>query len=823
MPQPPVSTHRKRIRILPPSFRQNFRYTLRILRKSPGFTLTVLLTLVLGIGVNTAIFTVDYATLLAPSPYPQPGQLVMVWSKQQGHRRRVSVGDFLDWKRQSTAFADLNASGPDNFTIATPDRPEFIDGMQATPGYYGMLGNPLFLGRNFLPEEGEPGKDHVVILTHRLWRHLGANPKIIGQSMQVNGEPYTVVGVLAPGTADRWDEELIVPLVFNPEQQLNRDARYRLVTGRLKPGVTIQQAQAEMDALTAREAKDFPQSNRGWGALVEPFKNDFLPSDRQFTLWLLLGAVGFLLLIACLNVANLLLAQGIARQREVAIRGALGARPAAIFAQFLTESLVLAILGGLLGVAAGYAMLRGLVAVMPPHALPAEADLRLKFPILLFMLAAAALAGVLFGCAPAWYASRLDPAGVLKEGGRSGIGVGRHRLRRVLVIAEFALALPLLAGAGLVIHSLWNLTHLDLGVRTDHTLGFYLDSVPLERDPTQKNVLPYYRRILAGIEAVPGVSHVCAMTYLPLDIFHSEIPFTITGKPEYADPSLHTSADFQAVTPNYFQTFGIRIAKGRAFTGADNTSSVRVAMVNEAFANRFLNGVDPLQQRVVMKQMYELKDKRAIEWQIVGVFHTVKSRGSREDNPEIDVPFWQMGPSIAGIGVRTAQDPATMIKSIAAAVHAVDSQAALALTRTMDQVHDEVLANDRFTVILFATFAVVGLLLAAVGIHGLTAFSVAQRSHEIALRMALGATRNRVVTLVMKEGLALACAGLALGLIASYFVGRAMQSVLFGVGAIDFSTLGAVGLVLLFAALLACYLPALRAATVEIMQALRAQ
>ena len=259
----------------------------------------------------------------------------------------------------------------------------------------------------------------------------------------------------------------------------NHDSRYWLVTGRLKPGVTIQQAQAEMDAITAKEAKDYPKSNQGWGALVEPFKNDFLPSDRQLTLWLLLGAVGFLLLIACLNVANLLLAKGITRQREVAIRGALGAEPAAIFAQFLTESLVLAILGGLLGVAAGYAMLRGLVAVMPPDALPAEADLRLNVPILLFMLAAATLAGVLFGCAPAWYASRLDPAGVLKEGGRSGIGVGRHRLRRVLVIAEFALALPLLAGAGLAIHSFWNLTHVDLGVRTDHILGFYLDSVPL--------------------------------------------------------------------------------------------------------------------------------------------------------------------------------------------------------------------------------------------------------------------------------------------------------------------------------------------------------
>jgi putative ABC transport system permease protein len=393
-----------------------------------------------------------------------------------------------------------------------------------------MLGNPLFLGRNFLPEEGEPGKQHVVILTHRLWQRLGANLQIIGQTMQLNGEPYTVVGVMAPGIGDRSVWELIVPLVFPPELLNNHDARYWLVTGRLKPGVTIWQAQAEMDAIAAQEAKDYPKSNQDWGALVEPYKNDFLPGDRQRTLWLLLGAVGFLLLIACVNVANLLLARGITRQREVAIRGALGARPSAIFAQFLTEGLALAILGGLLGLAAGDAMLRGLVAVIPPDALPAEADPRLNLPILLVMLAAALLAGVLFGCAPAWYASRLDTAGALKEGGRAGTGVGRHQLRRFLVVAEFALALPLLAGAGLAIHSLWNLTHVDLGVRTDHILGFYLDSVHIEKDnPNQAEVNSYYRRILASIEAVPGVSHVSAMTYLPLDSLHLEMPFTIAG------------------------------------------------------------------------------------------------------------------------------------------------------------------------------------------------------------------------------------------------------------------------------------------------------
>jgi putative ABC transport system permease protein len=804
---------------------QDIRFGLRILRKNPGFTAVAVLTLALGIGATTAIFTAAYATLLAPLPYPQPNQLVMVWSKLQGHRYRVSSGDFTDWKRQSTMFEDLNAWGTDNFNIATQDRPEYFDGMAATQGYYGMLGNPLLLGRNFFPEEGEPGKDHVVILTYRLWRHLGANREIIGRTMQINGEPYTVVGVLASGTADRWDWELIIPLVLKPEQLNDHDSRPWRVTGRLKPGVTIKQAQAEMDAIAAKEANDHPKSNQGWGALVEPLKNDFLPSGRKTTLWLLLAAVGFLLLIACLNVANLLLARGITRQREVAIRASVGAKPVAIFAQFLTESLVLAILGGLLGVAMGYAMLWGLVAVIPPHALPAEADLRLNVSILLFMLAATTLSGVLFGCAPAWYASRLDPAGVLKEGGGLGVGVGRRRLRSVFVIAEFALSLPLLAGAGLAIHSFWNLTHVDLGVRTDHILGFYVDSVALERGgplPTG-TTNSYYRRILASIGEVPGVSNVCAMSYLPLDSLHAEMPFTIAGKPIYANPALRPSADLEMVTPDYFQTFGIRIVKGRAFTDADNASSFRVAMVNETFADRFLKGVDPLQQRVVMEQVRpdEETNGPAVEWQIVGVFHTVKSRGARDDNPEIDTPFWQEAFSVSGIGVRTAEDPATMVKSIAAAVNTVDPQAALALTRTMEQVHDEVLANDRFTAILFASFAVVALLLAAVGIHGVVAFSATQRSHEIALRLALGATRNGVVALVVKEGLMLACLGLGLGVIGAYFVGRAMQSVLFGVGAIDFSTLDAVALVLLFAALMACYLPARRAARVDPMVALR--
>jgi putative ABC transport system permease protein len=797
------------------------RHSLRMLAKHPALTITVLLTLALGIGANTAIFTVDYATLLAPLPYPHPDQLVVVWSKINNHHNGISAGDFTDWKRQNTTFQDLNAWTGGSFNISTQAQPENIDGRMTTPGFYKMLGIPFFMGRDFLPEEGVAGKDHVVILTHKEWKHLGGNAKIVGTTIRLNSEPYTVVGVLAPGLYDRGQGDIVVPLVFKPEQ-LNHDFHWLLAMGRLKPGVTIKQAQADMDAVTANIAKAYPKSDKGWGAYVEKLKNDFLPSERILTLWLLLGAVAFVLLIACVNVANLLLAKGLTRQKEMAIRGALGAMRKTIFAQLLTESLLLAMAGGLLGIGVGYGMLRGLIAAVPQDTLPSEADLSLNFPILLFTLLATTLAGLLFGCAPAWYASRVDPGEALKEGGRAGTGAGNHRLRRVLVIGEFALALSLLAGAGLAIHSFLNLLRVDLGIRTDHVLTFFLpvpDSRP--KDPAKINA--YYRQILASIDAVPGVTNATAMTGMPMYGAGFGMPFTIAGGQSYSDPSQRPGAGFGMVTPDYFRTFSIGLIKGRQFTDQDNDASVKVAMVNQDFVRQFLKGKDPLQQRVVVEQLIPGVTKLGppVEWQIVGVYHNVKSRGFREDNPEILIPFWQIPWPSAGIAVRTAEDPGSMTRSIAAAVHSIDPDIALADPLTLDQVRDQILANDRFTVLLFASFAIVALLLAAVGIYGVMAFSVAQRSHEIALRMALGATRNRVVGLVVREGVVLACIGLGAGLVGAYFIGRAMRSMLYGVGAMDLSAFSAVGFILLAAALFACYLPARRAASTEPMQVLR--
>jgi len=802
---------------------QNLRFALRQLIKAPVFTLTAVLTLALGIGANTAIFTVVYGTLLAPMPYPQPDQLVMVWSKIQGDRNGISAGDYTDWKNQSTAFSDLCAWTGGSFNLATKDQPEYVEGQFTSPGMYKMMGTPFLYGRDFLPEEGTLGREHEVILLNKLWKRLGSDPKIVGKTLRIDGTPYTVVGVLGPGVADRLNQELVVPLAFKPEQ-LNHDFHWLLAMGRMKPGVTLQQAQANMDTVTANIAKAYPKSNKGWGAIVEPLKNDFLPKERIQTLWVLLGAVGFVLLIACVNVANLLLSKGTTRQKEIALRAALGASRRNIFAQFLTENLLLALSGGVLGIGVGVVALRALVAAMPQNTLPSEADLSLNLPVLLFSLAASTFAGLLFGCAPAWYATRVDPAEALKEGGRSGTGAGRHRLRRVLVIGEFALALTLLTGAGLAIHSFWNLTRVDLGVNTTNIQTFFLP-VPDARPKDPQQIAAYYQQMLRSLKAVPGVLDASVSVGMPLEGAGFGMPFTIAGEPDVADPSQRPGTSFGMVTPDYFKTYGIQVIRGRAFAEEDNANSVHVAMVNEEFAKKFLKGKDPLQQRINVEELIPGVTKLGpyISWQIVGVYHNVRGGGFRQDYPEMLISFWQIPWPAANIGVHTAGDPEVLTRSIAAAVHAVDSQIALAEPRTMDQVKGLMLAGDRFTMVLFGSFAVVALLLAAVGIYGVMAFTVAQREHEIGLRMALGASRNHVVNLILREALALAGIGLTLGLVGAFFVGRALHSTLYGIGSMDFAATGAVAVVLVATSLVASWVPARRAAAVEPMRALRSE
>jgi len=803
------------------TLKQNLTYSFRTLLKNPGFTITAVLTLALGIGAATAIFSVVYATLFEPLPYPKSEQLMMIWSRVGSDGTNVvSPGDFLDWKKRSKSFEDMHAfGGAGSFNLATKDRPEQVVGGACTPGFYTMVGDKMFLGRDFLPEEGQPGNDHFVILMHRLWsQRFGADQNIIGQQIRMNGEPYTVVGVLAPGLADRGEAGLMVPMAFKADQ-INHDNHFILVMGRLTDGVSQAQAQADLSGVAKQLAQEFPKSNTNWGVSVEPLHLDFLPKTTRIRLWLLQGAVGFLLLIACVNVANLFLARGAKRQREVVLRATLGATRGRLFGQLLTESFVLSLVGGALGVLLAGLLMDAIIAIMPPGLLPVEADIRISISVLLFTIAATMSAGLIFGCLPAWQATRLDLNEVLKQGGRTGSG-GRRRVGRALVVAEFALALTILAGGGLALKSFWNLARVDLGIKSDHVLTFNLP-VPESRFAQAERIAAYYRQLLEKIEAVPGVKRAALTTGIPTRGTGFGMGFTIVGAPP-VDQSARPGAGFQIVTPGYHDTFGIRVVNGRSFDESDTAASPRVAMVNEKFANRYFAGVDPLQQRITVNQLIPSgKPGPPVEWQIVGVFHTVRNDGIRDDYPEINVPFWQSPMPHVSVAVRTDGNPHNLIESLATAVNSIDPDLPLAGVKTMDQIVTEQLAVDRFAMVLFGSFAVLALLLATIGVYGVMAFGVAQRTKEFGVRMALGAQRSRVMKLVLQEGTILAAIGSIIGLGGAYLVGRAMQSTLYGVEALDVCAFGVVALVLLAAALLACFLPAWRASRVEPMEALR--
>ena len=805
------------------NFLRDTRFGFRLLRKNPGFAAVAILALALGIGANTAIFSIFYATLLAPFPYPQPDQLVVVWSSIGGHRNSVSAGDYLDWKRDSKVFQILGAVTGEQFNVsAGVESAVQVEGSYLTPGFLDQLiGDKPFMGRYLLPDDTVPGKDHVVIITHKLWEtHFGADPNIIGKQIHLNGQLYTVIGVQPPGQPDRLGRQLVLPLVITPDQN-NHDFRRLVILGRMKPGVTLAQANADMDTVARHIAEDYPKSNKGWGATVVPLKNDFLNPETKKGLPLLLGMVGFVLLIACANVANLLLARGAARQREVAVRASVGASRRQIFSQFLIESLALASIGGVLGIALAWVLMKAIVASMPPYTLLSETDVRMSVPVLLFTVVSVMLAGVLFGCAPAWRAARMNLNEVLKEGGGSARSTGRHGLRRALVIAEFALALSLLAGGGLAIHSLWNLAHVDLGFRGDHLLTFDL---PVAQgrlaDPVQ--ITTFYRQVLEKIQALPGVTSASASEGAPLHGVRFGMPFQIAGK-EVTDMSQRPLAGFNMVTPDYFKVFGIGMAQGRAFNDRDQAGGVQVAVVNEKFAKQFFAGVDPLSQRILVQQLIPgvTRFGDPISWQIVGVYKEVRNGRLEEDFPEIDVPFWQSPWPQARIAVRAAVEPDNLTRSIAGIVQSIDPDLPLGTPRSMDQVLAESMSPQRFTAFLFGGFATVALLLAAVGIYGVMSFAVAQRTHEIGLRMALGAGQGNVLALILKEGMTLAGVGLALGLFGAYAVGKVMHGVLFNVAVFDFAAFGAVSAALLLAGLLACFIPAHRATLVDPMQALR--
>ena len=813
---------------------RNVRFALRQLLRSPGFALTAILTLALGIGPNVAIFSIIWTTFLAPLPYPHADQLVVVWNHYKGERTSTSGYEYAQLAAENRSFERLDFQSWLVLHLTNPDHTaDETGGLPSSPGLETRtVGYPMALGRDFQPDEGGPGRDHLVILSHLLWQdRYHSDPNILGKSILIEDEPYTVVGVTHADPHDRHGGvEFGVPIRFLPGVPTNQ---FGIMIGRLKPGVTLAQAQAELSVIERRFAlqhngrRDADASS----LTVERFRNDWLDVKTQRNLWLLLGSVGLVLLIACANIANLLLARGTSRKQELAVRSALGATRLQIFVQLLTESLVLALLGGATGIAMGWGIMKLSIASFPDLVTESQdAVVEMNIPVLCFAVAIALLSGVVFGCAPGWKAMRLNLSEALKQGSRSVGGRGRTSAQSILVIAEIALALILLSGAGMALHSFWNLSRIDVGFTADHVLTAELRP----RDTSArggKRVIPppqqtvvLQHQMIDRIRAVPGVADVALATTMPLHGFDT-FPFAVAG--QAADKAHLPVADLQAVTPSYFNTFGVRLVRGRFLGDGDTLDAPLAVMVNETFAKRYLNNADPLTQRLLMPRISSDRfsnTERPVEYQVVGVFHDVLDNEHLTGalQPEIYVSQWQAAWPFVAVAVRTvAPDPAAITRGLQAAVAAVEPTTAIDHVEVMRDVVDGQSSGDRFEMVLFGGFAAVALLLAAVGIYGVMSFAVAQRTHEIGVRMALGARRREVVMLTVRGGMRLGLIGIAIGLAGAYGLGRLMQATLYGVEAADFGSLAAVAALLFLAAMLACWLPARRSAAIDPMQALR--
>lgn len=804
------------------SLLQNLRYATRQIRRNPGFAAVAMLTLALGIGPNVAIFSVIWAVFLAPLPYPDGNQLVVIWTKTKGGRNPCRADDYLQYMSQSKSFQKLDFFSwtPAQLTSTDPLEEPAL-GNPITPGFLSKdIGTPVAMGRDFFPEEGIPGNDQVVILTHLSWvDRFHGDPNILGKQISIDGKPHTIVGVQTAGPHDRpGGSEFFVPLALNAG---SHNPFWGNIFGRLKPGVTPGQAQAELSVIDQRlPAGRQGVPPEGWTISVEPLKNDWLDKKLERNLWLLLAAVGFVLLIACVNVANLLLARGTSRQREMAVRAAIGASRKQVVAQLLTESLALAIPGGAIGVGMGWVLMKLVIVIQPGlFEQVSEAVIELNVPVLVFAVGVSLVAGIVFGCAPAWFAARLNLTETLNQGSQSVMGGRRGRTQALLVTAEFALAITLLAGAGMAIHSFWNLSHIDLGFRTTHVLTAFL-TTPNTEHPNPEKITADARQLLDQLRAVPSVQSASLSTGMPLD-GGGTFPFSIADRPD----SSASQADFESVTPSFFDTFGVRLLKGRLLNDSDSAGSTRVAVVSDGFVRRFLPNVDPLAQRLVTTLPSPRYQKPApvVEWQIVGEFREIRNGQHITDTaqPEVYVPFWQAPFPNAGLAVQTASEPTQLVKSVKRAVAAAEPTHLLTDMTTIDHKVEDEYTGQRFGMVLFGGFAALAMVLSALGIYGVMAFAVAQRRHEIGLRMALGAQREQVMKLILSDGLRLALYGVGTGLLGVYAVGRLMRSTLYGVATFDLKSFAAVCLVLVIAAVVASYVPARRAARSDPMVALR--
>ncbi|HEX4068005.1 MAG TPA: ABC transporter permease [Acidobacteriaceae bacterium] len=809
---------------------RDVRYGLRILSRNKSFTAVAVLAVALGIGPNVAIFSIIWAVFFAPLPFPDASRLVLVWNHFKGDRTAARADDYAEYAAQSHSFSRLDFQCWHALHLTNPDgSQENTTGIPVSPGFITRtLGLRLSLGRDFLPGEGLPGNDHYVILEHRVWlTRFHADPHILGHAILIENQPYTVVGVVAQSPNTNIGEDgFDVPIVLTPGVH---SPEVGAIFGRLKPGVTLAQAQADTSSIARRLRAADHRSDSGWSMTVEPLKNDWLDPDLARNLWLLLAAVGFVLLIACANVANLLLARGSARQQELAVRSAMGASRREIFAQLLTESITLSLFGGFLGIALGWTLMKTSLTMLPSLNKAVENFVRLNLPVFCFAVALTVLGGILFGCAPAWHATRVNLSEALKQGSRSVTG-GRTRLQSLLVTAEFALALTLLGGAGMALHSFWNLGRIDLGITVNHVLGFDLRPRVRANQPAAMaspgDIIARQRRLLDRVHAVPGVADDMLATNLPLDGFNT-FPFSIGGQP--SDPNHPLTADLEAATPGFFRTLNVRLIRGRFFDESDTLSSPGAIVVNESFVRRYFRNLDPLGQTLlfapprVRPHTSQSKPQPPAEYLVIGVFHDILNSEhlTGSANPEMILSLWQSAWPYAGLTVRTTVDPVAVTGGVRAAIAEVEPDLYVNNVTTMRQLVDDQLTTDRFSTVLFAAFAAVALLLAAVGIYGVMSFAVDQRTHEIGIRMALGAQHSEVVSLIVRGGLRLALPGMAIGLAGVFILGRLLHSTLYHVGSVDYLSFTLVAALLLAVALLACWLPARRSARVDPMVALR--
>ncbi len=807
---------------------QDLRFAFRRLRRTPGFTLVAVLTLALGIGANTAIFSVVNAALLRPLPYPDAQRIVRLFATRGGGFGTVSPPDFTDWREQAGVFTGVAAiNSADDFTLTGSGSPERVLGAQVTADFFSVLESSPAIGRGFTPSEEVVGQNRVAILSYPLWQQrFGGRPDIVGQPIEMDRVRYTVVGVMPRGFEYPQGARLWTPLAFTTEDlTTQRGAHYLDVIARLRPGVSLEQAQAAMGAVAERLSGQYPRTNKEWSATAVPMR-DALVGDVRPALLILLGAVGLVLLIACVNVANLLLARSMTRARELAIRTALGAGRSAIVRGILSESMVLAVLGGAAGLVVATWATSALIALQP-DALRGLGTVSIDGTVLCFTIVLVLITGFIFGLLPAVQASRLtDVSGRLKEGSRSATG-GREwwRARGALVGVEMALAVMLLAGAGLLIRSFVRLVQTDPGFRTEHVLTFNL-SLPDASYPKPEQSDAFYSRLLTDVRAIPGVEGASGIFGMPLTGFSYQISvYILDGRLLSSDEQdALASPQIRIIAPDYFDVLGIRTLRGRPITEVDNAAAPRAVVVNEAAARLYWPGEDPVGREITVGTSLGLGRGRA-GGTVVGVVADTKDFGPGEaTKPQIFLSHSQMPVTFMSVVVRTASpNSEALLSSIRERLRAIDPNVPIYQARTIDQLMGESVAKPRFYMLLLGTFALCALLLAAIGIYGVMAYVVGQRTHEIGVRMALGARGNQVLREVVARGMRPAIVGLAAGLAGALALTGVLSKLLYGVSATDPITFAGVALVLVAVALLANWIPARRASRVDPAIALRSE